>query len=256
MIELEEVGYQINGNWLVRDIDLTIKNGMLWGFVGPNGAGKSTLLRLISGELIPTAGEIRFFGKPINSFEPKELARLRAYLQQKRDVNFPFTALEVVLFGRHPYLNGAKETDCDIAIAQKALQHVEADIFSERFYPTLSGGEASRVDVARILAQAPGLFLLDEPTNHLDPKHQVQIFNLCKTICEQGKTVITAIHDLNLASMYADQLLMLKNGVSVACGSPKSVLTQKMLTETYGVSFNILPHPDGYPCVMPNLNIL
>ncbi len=256
MIELEDVGYQINGNWLVRDINLTIKNGMLWGFVGPNGAGKSTLLRLISGELIPTTGEIRFFGKPISSFEPKELARLRAYLQQKRDVNFPFTALEVVLFGRYPYLNGTKETNCDIAIAHRALRHVEADVFAERLYPTLSGGEASRVDVARILAQAPGLFLLDEPTNHLDPRHQVQIFNLCKTICDQGKTVITAIHDLNLASMYADQLLMLKNGVFVACGPPKSVLTQNMLTKTYGVSFNILPHPDGYPCVMPNLNIL
>lgn len=254
MIELEDVGYRINGKWLVQDINLTIKNGLLWGFVGPNGAGKSTLLRLISGELTPTAGEIKFFGKPINSYEPKELARLRAYLQQKRDVNFPFTALEVVLFGRYPYLNGTKESTSDIAIAKKALRNVEADVFADRLYPTLSGGEASRIDVARILAQSPGLLLLDEPTNHLDPKHQLQIFNLCRSICDEGKTVITAIHDLNLASMYADQLLMLKDGVSVACGSPKSVLTQKMLTETYGVSFNILAHPEGYPWVMPCTN--
>ena len=239
MIELEDVGYRINSKWLVQDINLTIKDGLLWGFVGPNGAGKSTLLRLISGELTPTTGEIRFFGKPINSYEPKELARLRAYLQQKRDVNFPFTALEVVLFGRYPYLHGTEESSSDIAIAKKALWHVEADMFAGRLYPTLSGGEASRVDVARILAQSPGLLLLDEPTNHLDPKHQLQIFNLCRSICDEGKTVITAIHDLNLASMYADQLLMLRDGVSVACGSPKSVLTQKMLTETYGVSFNI-----------------
>lgn len=253
MIELEQVGYRINGKWLVQDIDLTLKNGVLWGFVGPNGAGKSTLLRLISGELLPTTGEIRLFDKPINSYEPKELARLRAYLQQKRDVNFPFTALEVVLFGRYPYLNGTKETASDMAIANKALRHVEAEMFSERFYTTLSGGEASRVDVARILAQIPGLFLLDEPTNHLDPRHQVQILNLCKKICDQGKTVITAIHDLNLASMYADQLLMLKDGVSVACGSPKSVLTQKLLNETYNISFNILQHPNGFACVMPNL---
>ncbi len=251
MIELEDVSYQINGKWLVQDINLTIKNGLLWGFVGPNGAGKSTLLRLISGELIPTTGEISFFGKPINSYEPKELARLRAYLQQKRDINFPFTALEVVLFGRYPYLNGTKETTSDIAIAKKALRNVEADAFTYRLYQTLSGGEASRIDVARILAQSPGLFLLDEPTNHLDPRHQLQILNLCKNICDEGKTVITAIHDLNLASMYADQLLMLKDGVSVACGSPKSVLTQKMLTETYNISFNIIPHPNGYPWVMP-----
>lgn len=254
MIELEDVGYRINGKWLVQDINLTIKNGLLWGFVGPNGAGKSTLLRLISGELTPTTGNIRFFGKPVNSYEPKELARLRAYLQQKRDINFPFTALEVVLFGRYPYLNGTKESTSDIAIAKKALQKVEGDSFTYRLYQTLSGGEASRIDIARILAQSPGLFLLDEPTNHLDPRHQMQILNLCKSICDQGKTVITAIHDLNLASMYADQLLMLKDGVSVACGSPNVVFTQKMLTETYDISFNILAHPDGYPWVMPCTN--
>ena len=256
MIELSQVGYQVNGKWLVQDINLSIKNGAFLGLVGPNGAGKSTLLRLISGELEPTTGEVKFFGKPLKSYDPKELARLRAYLQQKRDISFPYTALEVVLFGRYPYLNGTKESECDIAVARKALERVESGKFAQRLYPTLSGGEASRVDVARILAQAPGLFLLDEPTNHLDPRHQVQILNLCKSICLQGKTVIIAIHDLNLASMYADQLLMLKDGISVACGSPESVLTKNMLTETYNTSFHVITHPDGYPWVMPNVDFL
>ena len=256
MIELEDVGYRIGGNWLVKDINVTIENGTLWGLVGPNGAGKSTLLRLISGELLPTNGEIRLFGKPIHSYEPKELARLRAYLQQKRDINFPFTSLEVVLFGRHPHLNGTKETERDISIAKGALHQVEADMFEERLYPTLSGGEASRVDVARILTQAPDLFLLDEPTNHLDPRHQVQILDLCKTICSRGKTVMTAIHDLNLASMYTDQLLLLKDGGAVACGPSRTVLTLDRLSEVYGIPFDVLPHPDGYPWVMPTLNVL
>ena len=255
MIELEQIGYRIGQNWLVRDINVIIEKGMLWGIVGPNGAGKSTLLRLISGELLPTTGEIRLFDKPIHSYEPKELARLRAYLQQKRDINFPFTTLEIVLFGRHPYLNGTKETTTDFLIAKEALRQVEADMFAERLYPTLSGGEASRVDIARILTQAPDLFLLDEPTNHLDPRHQVQILNLCKTICDGGKTVITAIHDLNLASMYADQLLLLKEGIAVACGPPEVVLTLDQLSETYGIPFEVLSHPDGYPWVMPSLNI-
>ena len=254
MIELEGVGYHISGKWLVRDINVTIEKGMLWGFVGPNGAGKSTLLRLISGELLPTTGEIRLLGKPVHSYEPQKLARLRAYLQQKRDINFPFTSLEIVLFGRHPYLNGTKETSTDLLIAKEALWQVEADMFAERLYPTLSGGEASRVDVARILTQAPDLFLLDEPTNHLDPRHQVRILNLSKTICGQGKTAITAIHDLNLASMYTDQLLLLKDGTSVACGPPEAVLTLDLLSETYGIPFEVLPHPNGYPWVMPSLN--
>ena len=178
MIELEGVGYRIGCNWLVRDINITIEKGMLWGFVGPNGAGKSTLLRLISGELLPTTGEIRILGKPIHSYAPQTLARLRAYLQQKRDINFPFTSLEIVLFGRHPYLNGTKETATDLLIAKDALRQVEAHMFAKRLYPTLSGGEASRVDIARILTQAPDLFLLDEPTNHLDPRHQVHVLNL------------------------------------------------------------------------------
>ena len=254
MVELKNVGYQIGKHWLVRNINVTIEKGMLWGLVGPNGAGKSTLLRLISGELLPTTGEIRLFDKPIRSYAPKELARLRAYLQQKRDINFPFTSLEVALFGRHPHLNGTKETVKDLSIAKGALQRVEANMFEERLYPTLSGGEASRVDVARILTQAPDLYLLDEPTNHLDPRHQVQILNLCKTICSRGKTVITAIHDLNLASMYADQLLLLKDGMSVASGPPRTVLTLDLLSEVYDIPFDILPHPDGYPWVMPTLN--
>ena len=254
MVELKNVGYQIGEHWLVRNINVTIEKGMLWGLVGPNGAGKSTLLRLISGELLPTTGDIRLFNKPIRSYAPKELARLRAYLQQKRDINFPFTSLEVALFGRHPHLNGTKETVKDLSIAKGALQRVAANMFKERLYPTLSGGEASRVDVARILTQAPDLFLLDEPTNHLDPRHQVQILNLCKTICSRGKTVITAIHDLNLASMYADQLLLLKDGMCVASGPPKTVLTLDLLSEVYDIPFDILPHPDGYPWVMPTLN--
>ena len=253
MIELEKVGYQIGKHWLVRNINVTIENGTSCGLIGPNGAGKSTLLRLISGELLPTTGEIRLLGKPIHRYPPKELACIRAYLQQKREVNFPFTSLEIALFGRHPYLNGTKETTTDLLIAKEALRHVEADMFTERLYPTLSGGEASRVDIARILTQAPDLFLLDEPTNHLDPRHQVQILNLFKTMCQQGKTVITAIHDLNLASMSADQLLLLKDGVSVACGPPKAVLTMDLLAEVYGIPFDVLPHPNGYPWVMPSL---
>lgn len=253
MIELNQVGYRIGGNWLVRNITLTIETGTLWCLVGPNGAGKSTLLRLISGELTPTTGNIRLFGKPIHTYEPREFARLRAYLQQKREVNFPFTSMEIVLFGRYPYLNGSKETARDLHIVQEALRKVEADIFAERLYPTLSGGEASRVDIARILAQAPELFLLDEPTNHLDPRHHVQILNLCKTLCRQRKTVITAIHDLNLASMYADRLLMLKDGEPVACGSPRDVLTLEQLSEVYGIPFEVLSHPGGYPWVMPSL---
>ncbi len=251
MVELERVGYRIGQKWLVRDIDLTIEAGQFWIFIGPNGAGKSTLLRLISGELSPTTGRIRFFGESIGEYAPQELARKRAYLQQKRDVNFPFRALEIVLLGRYPHLNGAKETSADLAIARQAMKQMEAEMFSERLYPTLSGGEASRIDLARILAQEPGLFLLDEPTNHLDPRHQVQMLRLCRSIAQSGKTVIAAIHDLNLASMYAEQVLMLRDGNRVAVGTPTLIFTPQQLEAVYDLPFEVMQHSSGRLVVVP-----
>ena len=136
-----------------------------------------------------------------------------------------------MLFGRYPHLAGAKETQEDWEIARKSMKQVESDAFTERLYPTLSGGEASRVDLARILAQDPRLLLLDEPTNHLDPRHQVRILQLCRSIAESGKSVIAAIHDLNLAAMYADKVLMLREGNAVAIGTPETVF----YTPTIGI---------------------
>ena len=251
MVELEGVGYRIGQKWLVRNIDLKIETGQFWMFVGPNGAGKSTLLRLISGELPPTTGEIRFFGKSVDRYSPQELARKRAYLQQKRDVNFPFRASEIVLLGRHPHLNGAKESPTDLAVAQEAMKQVQAEMFAERLYPTLSGGEASRVDLARILAQEPRLFLLDEPTNHLDPRHQVHTLHLCKSIAQSGRTVIAAIHDLNLASMYAGQVLMLQEGNPIAVGTPAHIFTPQQLEAVYDVPFEVMQLSSGQLVVVP-----
>ena len=254
MVELVAVGYRIGHKWIVRDIDLKIEAGQFWIFVGPNGAGKTTLLRLISGELPPTTGRITFFGESVSQFAPRELARKRAYLQQKRDVNFPFLASEIVMLGRHPHLNGAKESPADYAIAEEAMKKVQSEMFAERLYPTLSGGEASRVDLARILAQEPELFLLDEPTNHLDPRHQVQILHLCQSIAQSGKSVIAAVHDLNLASMYADHVLMLRQGIPIAVGPPALVLTPQLLETAYDVPFEVKRLSSGRLVVLPLLS--
>ena len=251
MVELDGVGYRIGQKWIVRDINLKIEARQFWMIVGPNGAGKSTLLRLISGELTPQMGRIRLFGREISSYSPKQMARLRTYLQQKREVNFPFRASEIVLLGRYPHLDGAKETPDDWAIARKSMEQVEADAFAERLYPTLSGGEASRVDLARILAQEPRLFLLDEPTNHLDPRHQIQMLDLCRSIARSGKSVIAAIHDLNLASMYADKVLMLRDGRAVIAGSPDTVFTPEQLEAVYDLPFETLHTSNGRTVITP-----
>ena len=128
---------------------------------------------------------------------------------------------------------------------------MQADMFSERLYPTLSGGEASRVDLARILAQEPRLFLLDEPTNHLDPRYQVQILRLCSSIAQAGRTVIAAIHDLNLASMYADRVLMLQDGNPVAIGTPEFIFTPQQLEAVYDVPFEVMQLSSGQLVVVP-----
>ena len=253
MVELEQVGYRIAQKWIVSDINLKVETGEFWVFAGPNGAGKSTLLRLISGELSPQKGIIRLFDHDIHAYSPQQLARIRAYLQQKREVNFPFRASEIVLLGRHPHLNGAKERPEDWEIARKSMKQVEADTFTDRLYPTLSGGEASRVDLARILAQEPRLFLLDEPTNHLDPRHQVQILDLCCSIVQSGRSVIAAIHDLNLAAMYADKVLMLRDGNAVAVGTPETVFTPRQLESVYDLPFETLHTSSGRTLITPLL---
>ena len=255
MINLDNIGYRVGKNWLARGVTLDIYPGAFWALVGPNGAGKTTLLRLMSGELAPSAGEARLRGKPVHTYPPKELARLRAYLQQKREINFPFTSLEIALFGRAPHLNGAKETAMDIKTAKDALREVEAEQFAQRLYATLSGGEASRVDIARVLAQTPELFLLDEPANHLDLRHQTLVLSLCKKLSMQGKTIVAAIHDLNFAAMFADMLVVMKDGRVVDVGPPEYALTEASLTEVYDIPFEVLQHPNGYPWVMPRVSL-
>lgn len=255
MITLDNIGYRVGKSWLARGVTLDIRPGTFCALVGPNGAGKTTLLRLMSGELAPTEGEARLRGKPVHAYPPQELARLRAYLQQKREISFPFTSLEIALFGRAPHLNGAKETAQDIQTAKEALRKVEAEPFERRLYTTLSGGESSRVDIARVLAQTPELFLLDEPANHLDLRHQTLVLSLCKKISMQGKTIVAAIHDLNLAAMFADMLVVMKEGAVVDVGPPEYALTEASLTEVYDIPFEVLQHPNGYPWVMPRVSL-
>ena len=177
MLEIENVSYQTQSlKWLVRNISLAVPAGQFLCIVGPNGAGKSTLLRMISNELVPTEGSIRLRKRNLKDYDPTELAQLRAYLAQKREMAFPFRALQIVLLGRHPYLQGRKESSHDVLFAQQQLQRLRSSHLAERVYLTLSGGESTRVDMARVLSQEPELLLLDEPTNHLDPYYHCLLY--------------------------------------------------------------------------------
>ena len=252
MLEIENVSYQTQSlKWLVRNISLAVPAGQLLCIVGPNGAGKSTLLRMISNELFPTVGSIRLRQRNLRDYDPTELAQLRAYLAQKREMAFPFRALQIVLLGRHPYLQGRKESSHDVLFAQQQLQRLRSSHLAERVYLTLSGGESTRVDMARVLSQEPELLLLDEPTNHLDPYYQLELLELCRSLVNEQKTIIAVMHDLNLVAQYADQVLLLSEGRLVLQGQPNEVFQREPLREIYGVDFDIWQNSQGRLHIMP-----
>ena len=252
MLEIKKVSYQAQSlKWLVRNISLAIPAGQFLCIVGPNGAGKSTLLRMISNELVPTEGFIRLRQRNLRDYDPTELAKVRAYLAQKRDMAFPFRALQIVLLGRHPYLQGRKESSHDVLFAQQQLQRLRSSHLAERVYLTLSGGESTRVDMARVLSQEPELLLLDEPTNHLDPYYQLELLELCRSLVNEQKTIIAVMHDLNLVAQYADRVLLLSEGRLVLQGQPNEVFQREPLREIYGVDFDIWQNSQGRLHIMP-----
>ncbi len=252
MLEIEKVSYQTQSlKWLVRNISLAIPAGQFLCIVGPNGAGKSTLLRMISNELVPTEGFIRLKHRNLRDYDPTELAKVRAYLAQKRDMAFPFRALQIVLLGRHPYLQGRKESSHDVLFAQQQLQRLQSSHLAERVYLTLSGGESTRVDMARVLSQEPELLLLDEPTNHLDPYYQLELLELCRSLVNEQKTIIAVMHDLNLVAQYADRVVLLSEGRLVLQGQPNEVFQREPLREIYGVDFDIWQNSQGRLHIMP-----
>ena len=252
MLEIENVSYQSQSlKWLVRNISLAVPAGQFLCIVGPNGAGKSTLLRMISNELYPTVGSIRLRQRNLRDYDPTELAQLRAYLAQKREMAFPFRALQIVLLGRHPYLQGRKESSHDVLFAHQQLQRLRSSHLAERVYLTLSGGESTRVDMARVLSQEPELLLLDEPTNHLDPYYQLELLELCRSLINEQKTIIAVMHDLNLVAQYADRVLLLSKGRLVLQGQPNEVFQREPLREIYGVDFDIWQNSQGRLHIMP-----
>jgi len=251
MLDVQDAGYAVRGKWLVREVSLHASAGEFVAVVGANGSGKSTLLRLLSGELSAHGGEVRIDGVPLAAHGPGELARLRACLAQVRQASFPFTGHEIAMMGRLPWQQGWGERAEDHAAVALALDLADAAPFAERTYPTLSGGEQTRVDLARTLAQEPRLLLLDEPTNHLDVQHQLALMDVCKDHARNGGIVVAVLHDLNLAARHADRMLMLHEGRAVACGAPETVLTCENLRRYFGLECEVWRHPAGCPWVVP-----
>lgn len=245
ILEIEDVRFTYDTEWILRDINLKISKGEVWGILGPNGSGKTTMMNLIDGIISPQKGTIKIGGAAVGKINRKELAKRIAVVPQETAWVFPLTVEEVVLMGRTPHLGRcAFESHEDLKVARLAMEETDVLAFSSRLLHSLSGGERQRVLIARALAQQPEVLLLDEPTSSLDIAHQISVFDLLLRLSEEtGLTVVTATHDMNLASVYCDRIALLHKGSFYSQGAPEEALTEESIREVYGVNVVVDRHP-------------
>jgi iron complex transport system ATP-binding protein len=232
---------------VIRDVSFQVPKRDFFIIIGPNGSGKTTLMKIISGILKPQNGDLKIQNRSINQYNRKALAQTIAFVPQMTFADFPFTVTEIVLMGRSPYLGmlGFEETN-DLEIANQAIAFTGLENLSHRKLDQLSGGEQQRVFIARAICQEPDIILLDEPTASLDLAYQVRIMDLMERLkTEKGITVVMVSHDVNLAAMYADHLLLLHKGQVMCQGLPDEVLTYKTLETAYGCTLLVDESPLG-----------
>lgn len=238
-------GYQTQP--VVKNVSFQVGKGKILGILGPNGSGKSTLLKIISGVLKPQDGQVLIEGQTVESYPVKQLAKKMAVLPQLHASSFSNTVYDAVSLGRYPHQSGffsswSKE---DEEAVQNAMQQTGVTRYQEHYLEQLSGGEQQRVFIAQALAQNAELLLLDEPTNHLDIAHQKQILDMIRQQVEQnGLTVVSIFHDINLASLYCDELLLLENGEVRAFGLPHEVVLREQIEAVYQARITTYPHPE------------
>ncbi|MFD1403963.1 ABC transporter ATP-binding protein [Robinsoniella peoriensis] len=242
-ISTKDLEVFLEGTRIIKGMSVEIKDKEFVGILGPNGSGKSTLLKCIYRVLHPKSGEVQLNGKAIQAYSVKESAREMAVVAQHNYYNFDFSVQDVVLMGRSPHKKAMERDNAnDFGIVSESLEKVGMKEFRDRSFSTLSGGEQQRVILARALAQKTNCLVLDEPTNHLDIKYQLQLMDIVRSL---NLTVVSAIHDLNIAAMYCDKIFVVKDGKIVAFGTPEEVLTKEFIKEVYEVDVELLKDQDG-----------
>lgn len=247
VIKTTHLSHSYGNQAVLKDLSFSVNHGDFHVIIGPNGSGKTTLLKVVSGIVKQQSGTIDIFDKPNRAYSRKALARTIALVEQLAPVDFPFSALEVVLMGRSPHLGMlGLEQKKDLEIAQQALEFTGVAHLGNRKLDQLSGGEQQRVFIARAICQEPKIMLLDEPTASLDLAHQIRVMDLMEKLKEEKDvTVVMVSHDVNLAAMYGDTLLLLKAGEVVSNGPPGEVLTFETLEKAYDCTLLVDKSPLG-----------
>jgi iron complex transport system ATP-binding protein len=237
LLTAKGLGVRLAGRVVLKDVSLALSPGHLVALVGPNGAGKTTLLRALAG-LIPSEGEIEIGGQTLSSLPLRERAKRFGYLPQGHVVHWPLPARDIVALGRYPHgaTDPARLSPRDADAVLRAMQAVDVIEFSDRRVTELSGGERSRVALARALAVEAPVILADEPTASLDPRHQIDVMKNLRATADKGVLVIVVTHDLGLAARFADHVLVLREGQLVSQGAPAEALSEQVMADVFRIS--------------------
>ena len=252
-VRTEDVTIGYDRRIISRHLDVEIPDRSFTAIIGPNGCGKSTLLRALARVLTPVEGRVLLDGKAIGAYRSKEVARRLGLLPQTSLAPDGIRVADLVSHGRAPHQSLIQQwRESDETAVASALEATRLTELSGRLVDELSGGQRQRVWVAMLLAQQTPIMLLDEPTTFLDIAHQYELMELLRTLHEEGKTVVTVLHDLNQAARYADELIVMRDGEVVATGAPVEVVTAEMIQEVFGLRALVVPDPvTGTPAVVP-----
>jgi iron complex transport system ATP-binding protein len=246
MLSVQQLTGGYSGETILKNVSFEVERGELFGILGPNGSGKTTLLKMLSGVLPYSEGSVQLKGNSLKLYTAKELAQIIAVLPQHSTQAFSYTVKETVSLGRYAHQNTWFQSwsDQDETIVQRVLEQTGITRFQNQDIQQLSGGERQRVFLAQALAQEPEILLLDEPTNHLDLSYQKELLDMLKTWTkDRGLTVVSIFHDLNLAGLYCDRLLLMENGAINLNDLPNEVLREDRVCAVYRTKIKKQPHP-------------
>jgi iron complex transport system ATP-binding protein len=254
MYRIDSLDYSISSKKILNNIEFCVKKGEMIGVLGPNGSGKSTLLKTILNYLKKDKGNIEIKGKDITCYKQKEIAKIVAFVPQKPKLNMSLSVYDFAMLGRIPHVKNSfsSYTKDDYEYVNKVLSKLKLEEFKDRDVQSLSGGEFQRVLLARALAQKPEVILLDEATSAMDLNYALKMMNITETLVKRhGLTAITVLHDLNLAALYCDKIVFLKEGKVRYFGEVKELFKESILEEIYGFKCNIIENFHGRPSIIP-----
>ena len=264
MIKADDITVAYGVRRILNKVSFTAETGKLTIIIGPNGAGKSTLMRALTGELIAQSGKVIMNGKVLSDISPEHLACMRAVLPQSSQLAFPFTVHEIIRFGLISSTQ-LQETMPPHFMIEAMLKKVDLGGYGGRYFQELSGGEQQRVHLARVLCQVPHpveageprFLMLDEPTSSLDIRHQLLILEIARQFSKQGGGVIAILHDLNIAAMFADKIVVISKGEIFDSGIPEKVLTDSLMHEVFKIKILVSKSPTGEtPFILPQTSRL